>query len=76
MELEAPNSDDGSFAGQAKICGSCGAKFGCGAEAISCWCSAVELDPSAAVLIGRSFGDCLCVRCLVKYNEESAQKSI
>jgi len=64
MDPEAPRSESERVGNTVKVCESCGAGFGCGANAESCWCSAVELTSAAAASIGKSFADCLCPQCL------------
>ncbi len=46
-----------------KTCARCGARFGCGRNAASCWCQALPALPAAAL---RSDTDCLCPDCLAQ----------
>ena len=47
-----------------EICGSCGNKFGCGANANGCWCVDLTLAPEIAAELKLKYEDCLCPTCL------------
>ena len=46
------------------VCERCGAGFGCGVEAGSCWCAEVAVGVETQRAIAAQYGDCLCPACL------------
>ena len=52
-----------------KVCESCGAEFGCGANLDGCWCTELTLTESMAADIKAKFTDCLCPKCLASVVE-------
>lgn len=53
-----------------KKCAACGAEFGCGAEAQSCWCQEIETTAELRAELSRKYQGCLCRDCLTKRNDE------
>ena len=49
---------------RAVVCERCGAAFGCGVDAGSCWCAEVEVGAETQRAIAARYGDCLCPTCL------------
>jgi hypothetical protein len=53
-------------------CARCGREFGCGADASTCWCAAVDLDAAARARLAAAYEGCLCPECLVQPPPEAA----
>jgi hypothetical protein len=47
-----------------RTCARCGAPFGCGAEAASCWCATVDVPPDVVRTLNQGYDGCLCPECL------------
>jgi hypothetical protein len=48
-----------------QTCESCGATFGCGAKAQSCWCNDAKLSDEVLKDLQSRFNKCLCQDCLL-----------
>lgn len=50
------------------VCESCGEEFTCGATLKGCWCMNVELTDETREKLKSEFKNCLCKKCLEKFN--------
>jgi hypothetical protein len=50
-------------------CESCGAEFTCSAGQETCWCFDVKVEPEELASIKENYKNCLCSKCLNKFNE-------
>ena len=55
------------------VCESCGESFSCGSNVDQCWCFDVETDEETLTKLRRNFKNCLCGKCLKKYNETTSR---
>ncbi|MEA2221269.1 MAG: hypothetical protein QOJ35_3895 [Solirubrobacteraceae bacterium] len=45
-------------------CPRCGAAFGCGIDALRCWCASVTLTAERRAQLAAVYEGCLCPACL------------
>jgi hypothetical protein len=55
--------------GTLKRCPACGRFFTCQGED-DCWCEKVRINPREMKIIMNTYKDCLCPRCLKKFEKD------